>query len=96
MPWATLRQTVQLLCRAELLVAQGPQRWRLTPAGYAQGRRVLRRHLLWEHYLVRHVDIQPDHVHDDAESTEHLIDADLEQRLMELLPSDAADSPDWA
>jgi manganese/zinc/iron transport system permease protein len=44
----------------------------LTPKGrrYAEG--IVRRHRLWEHYLVDQVGLAPDHVHDTAERLEHL------------------------
>jgi manganese/zinc/iron transport system permease protein len=43
----------------------------LTPSGAEQAKAVLRRHRLWEHYLVDRAGIAPDHVHDIAEQLEH-------------------------
>jgi Mn-dependent DtxR family transcriptional regulator len=45
---------------------------RLTESGVEFGRRVVRRHRLWEHYLVDEAGLAPDHVHDTAEQLEHL------------------------
>jgi manganese/zinc/iron transport system permease protein len=44
----------------------------LTDAGRAAAAEVVRRHRLWEHYLVGEAGLAPDHVHDPAERLEHL------------------------
>lgn len=46
----------------------------LTERGRALASSVVRRHRLWESYLVRRAGMQPDHVHDPAEALEHLLD----------------------
>lgn len=62
-----------------------PGGYLLTDAGREQARRVVRVHRLWELYLTRKLDIAGDHVHDDAESMEHVITPELEQELLHLL-----------
>ncbi|MFW6347837.1 MAG: iron chelate uptake ABC transporter family permease subunit [Cyclonatronaceae bacterium] len=57
----------------------------LTQAGREQARRVVRVHRLWELYLTRQLEIAGDHVHDDAESMEHVITPELEQELLKML-----------
>ncbi|MBL7997912.1 MAG: metal ABC transporter permease, partial [Candidatus Kapabacteria bacterium] len=59
--------------------------WSMTPEGVRRGARITRLHRLWEVYLSEHLNIAPDHVHDDAESVEHIITPDIEQRLQEFL-----------
>lgn len=44
----------------------------LTPEGYRAGAEVIRRHRLWEHYLVQEAGIASDHVHEIADDLEHL------------------------
>lgn len=44
----------------------------LTQDGVAYAESVVRKHRLWEHYLVDRAGIAPDHVHDTAEWLEHL------------------------
>ena len=44
----------------------------LTPAGRRAAAQVIRRHRLWESYLVGEAGLAPDHVHDRAEQLEHL------------------------
>lgn len=59
--------------------------WSLTSEGLQKGKRVVRLHRLWELYLTRYLKIAPDHVHEDAETIEHVITPELEQRLEKLL-----------
>lgn len=57
----------------------------LTEAGQAEGKRITRIHRLWEMYLTQQLQIQGDHVHDDAEGIEHIITPEIEQKLTMLL-----------
>jgi len=59
--------------------------WHLTKEGYEKGKRITRLHRLWELYLTKYLRIAPDHVHEDAETIEHVITPELEQRLQKLL-----------
>jgi manganese/zinc/iron transport system permease protein len=45
---------------------------RLTETGRDAARRLIRTHRLWETYLVEAANLRPDHVHDTAETLEHL------------------------
>ncbi|PKV75716.1 metal ABC transporter permease [Pontibacter ramchanderi] len=60
-------------------------RWVMTPEGEKRGRRVVRLHRLWELYLTQYLNLASDHVHEDAETIEHIITPELEQRLIEEL-----------
>ncbi|SFC55732.1 manganese/zinc/iron transport system permease protein [Parapedobacter composti] len=82
------REVAEPLLRATLrrLVAKGmlerhANGWRLTDEGYRKAARVVRLHRLWELYLARYMDIAADHVHDDAETIEHIITPEIEQEL---------------
>ncbi|MEM7174015.1 MAG: metal ABC transporter permease [Bacteroidota bacterium] len=59
--------------------------WVLTSTGKVEAARIYNLHILWEAYLVHYVNIQSDHVHDDAESIEHVITPDLEAELRAIL-----------
>ncbi len=47
------------------------ERLRLTERGLAESAALVRRHRLWETYLVEEAGLAPDHVHDTAETLEH-------------------------
>jgi manganese/zinc/iron transport system permease protein len=59
--------------------------WQLTPEGKTKGQRIVRIHRLWELYLTTKMNIAPDHVHDDADTVEHLITPELEAELEKQL-----------
>ncbi|MGW8123964.1 metal ABC transporter permease [Roseivirga echinicomitans] len=59
--------------------------WLFTEAGKRKGQRVVKLHRLWELYLSTYVRIAPDHVHEDAETIEHIITPELEAELERML-----------
>lgn len=59
--------------------------WGLTEEGKSRGKRVVKIHRLWELYLTTHLNIAPDHVHEDADTIEHLLTPELEAELERLL-----------
>ncbi|MEX0876198.1 MAG: metal ABC transporter permease [Phycisphaerales bacterium] len=60
------------------LITERAGRLELTDTGRAHGAAIIRRHRLWEGYLVDEAGLSPDHVHATAERLEHL---DLSERL---------------
>ncbi len=61
------------------------QQWQLTQEGKDKGQRIVKLHRLWEVYLTKYLRIAPDHVHEDAETIEHILTPELESRLEKLL-----------
>ena len=55
--------------------------WALTEEGKTKAQRVVKIHRLWELYLTTYMKIAPDHVHEDAETIEHLLTPELEAEL---------------
>ncbi len=53
----------------------------LTTAGQIEAARITRTHRLWEHFLIEHAEIAPDHVDRDADEIEHSLPAELIARL---------------
>lgn len=72
------------LQRQRLVQRQG-ECWSLTPAGKVKGQDIRKLHELWECYLTKYLRIKPDHVHEDAESIEHIITPKLAEELQQLL-----------
>ncbi len=88
---------------AEWLVRQAARRGtvelvsggvRLSEVGLEQATRLVRAHRLWELFLIRGVNIAPDHVHRDADAIEHLLTpeilAELETRYGPSIEAAAA------
>lgn len=60
-------------------------KYSFTDQGLRKGQRVLKLHRLWEVYMTTYMKIAPDHVHEDADSIEHIITPELEAKLEEML-----------
>ncbi len=80
----TLRKGLRSLVR-EGYIHKGRSAFTLTEEGKNIGQRITRTHRLWELYLTNYLNIAPDHVHEDAETIEHILTPELEKRLEELL-----------
>ena len=68
-----------------------PTGYQITEAGAVEARRIIRLHRLWEVYLTSTVEIAADHVHDDAESMEHILTPEIEEQLTRLLGQPTVD-----
>ncbi len=68
-----------LLRRGEVALRSGAVA--LTERGSARAASLVRSHRLWESYLVEHLGLRPDHVHDTAMRLEHHTDAAMQERL---------------
>ncbi len=84
-PTAQLRKGLQQLNKNKLVTSTDNIEWKLTKLGASKGRRITRLHRLWELYLSEYMDIASDHVHDNAESIEHIITPEIEQKLQHKL-----------
>ncbi|HYO25995.1 MAG TPA: metal ABC transporter permease [Lacipirellulaceae bacterium] len=78
------RWGLRALLRGGQLSAAG-QQVQLTAAGREEARRMVRTHRLWETFLVRHLGMPLDHVHEPANRVEHYISGDLRERLQAKL-----------
>ncbi len=81
--WANAR-TCDRLRRAGLITTSGTRdgmEIRFTPQGERQAEEVVRRHRLWEHYLIRRADFDEEHVDRGADDLEHLLPLDLLDQL---------------
>lgn len=91
MPMGFLQRTVRSLEHEGFVSEASGGRFILTEAGIQEAERVTRLHRLWELYLMKKLEIAPDHVHDDAEEIEHILTPELEQRLLDELDGEDLD-----
>ena len=70
----------------EGLVATTADHFSLTESGRRHAERVVRKHRLWEAYLITHADIAPGQVDFGADEIEHILDQDMITKLEALLP----------
>lgn len=85
---ASIRSTLQKKGMATYIPGSG---YRLTNEGWERGRQMVRNHRLWERYLAEAADYPPDHVHEDAEQVEHILEDSHVRRLREKLGNPKAD-----
>lgn len=57
----------------------------LTPSGREAARQLVRSHRLWETYLVKHLGLPLDHVHEPAHRVEHFIGNEMREQLQQEL-----------
>lgn len=80
-----LSYALKLLRRSYLVKKSGDSAWQLTDKGFIQAKRVAKLHRLWELYLATYLNLPPDHIHDNAETIEHIITPQVEQWLEQQL-----------
>ncbi|MCS6905650.1 MAG: metal ABC transporter permease [Bacteroidia bacterium] len=78
------------LCRKNLAIQKGSA-YQLTSKGIEYAKRMVKVHRLWELYLAHYLHLPPDHVHEDAESIEHIITPEIEKQLIQLLDNPSTD-----
>ena len=64
-----------------------------TPRGEKEAIEVVRRHRLWEHYLIRRADFDEDHVDRGADDLEHLLPLELLDELERELEAEPGTIP---
>lgn len=71
------------------LVEQGLNRdVRLTSEGRREAGRLVHEHRLWEMYLITHAEVAPSRVDRDADTIEHVLDAEMIAELERLVQAD--------
>jgi manganese/zinc/iron transport system permease protein len=88
-----LKRTLRRLDRQGLVERPSDGTIRLTDSGAAAAREVVRRHRLWETYLITHADVAPGMVDLSADRIEHVLDPELIKRLETLLDTGKASDP---
>lgn len=85
-----LKKGLHYLQKENWIVHAGDH-WALTNDGKKEAKRIIRIHRLWELYMQKFMHIQTDHVHDSAESIEHIITPKLEKKLQNIMGKPATD-----
>jgi len=83
---------VRSILRRRSLAVEDAEGWRLTEAGRAEARQLVRAHRLWETYLAGRASIPASHLHTAAERLEHITDATMAAELQSAV-GDAPDDP---
>jgi manganese/zinc/iron transport system permease protein len=76
----SLEKGLKRLIRKKQLDFSGNQ-FSLTESGVLEAKRIVRLHRLWELYLTSKMNFKSDHIHGIAESIEHIITPEIEEKL---------------
>jgi manganese/zinc/iron transport system permease protein len=88
--WLARWALAMLRRRGRLELKEG--RLHMTDDGRWRAARLVRGHRLWESYLVKHLGLPPDHVHEPAHRVEHFIGPKIREQLQQAI-DDAAKDP---
>ena len=77
---SSLTKGLRMLMRLKFVTKESGE-FITTDEGAKEARAIVRKHRLWELYISRFMNLQPDHVHDDAEGIEHVITPEIEKEL---------------
>ncbi|BBM17473.1 MULTISPECIES: metal-dependent transcriptional regulator [Enterococcus] len=78
---ASVSEMINKLVKEGLVEHSPYQGVQLTPAGLEKASTLVRKHRLWEVFLVDHLGYSWNEVHDEAEVLEHVTSTQLEQKL---------------
>lgn len=82
---ASVTDMIKKLADKQLINYKKYQGVTLTPAGKSAAIKIVRKHRLWEVFLVEKLNFKWDEVHDIAEDLEHIKSTELIERLDEFL-----------
>lgn len=82
---ATVTEAVKKLAALKLVIYEKSYGARLTPQGSKLALAIVRRHRIWETFLVKVLDFKWDEVHEIAEELEHIKNDKLISKLSEML-----------
>ncbi|MBT8369501.1 MAG: metal ABC transporter permease, partial [Deltaproteobacteria bacterium] len=85
-PWQ-LRRVLNSARSAGLVENNGDDLFNLTDKGLTAAYKIVRKHRLWEAYLITHADIAPSQVDWGADAIEHVLDQELIDKLENMLPT---------
>ena len=83
---ARLRRTLNAARSDGMIQGNQNQRLTLTDKGLNEAYKIVRKHRLWEAYLITHADIAPSQVDWGADAIEHVLDREMIQKLENMLP----------
>lgn len=85
-----LKEGLRILKKKKWVIQAGHLNM-LSETGVSEAKRIIRIHRLWELYMEKFMQIQSDHVHESAESIEHIMTPELEKELLKHLGKPSTD-----
>ncbi len=94
LPPRTVKKAARRLVREGLVSMRLPH-ITLTESGWQKATRLIKTHRLWEYYLIHRAQIDPDHVHRDADEVEHILPPHIISALEKIVESEGAPSEEF-
>ena len=93
--WSTseLRRAIGRLKAANDIIVDDQQRMTFTDQGRTAAIEVVRKHRLWEAYLISHADVATGMVDLSADRIEHVLDEEIIRQLEDLFPETDSNEP---
>lgn len=88
---ASVTEMVNKLVKAGLVTYQPYYGVQVTKRGYIEANKLIRKHRLWEVFLIDYLNYNCDEVHEEAERLEHVTSEKLSERLAQLLDNPTHD-----
>ncbi|MDA0986541.1 MAG: metal-dependent transcriptional regulator [Bacteroidetes bacterium] len=82
---ASVTEMLQRLSKQELLVYEKYYGVKLLDSGIKRALKIIRKHRLWEMFLVKHLGFKINEIHEEAENFEHIMSNKMENKIDELL-----------
>lgn len=82
---ASVTEMLQRLSTKGLLSYQKYYGVKLQEKGKLEALKIIRKHRLWEMFLVEHLGFKHDEIHDEAEEFEHIMTDKMEEKIDKLL-----------
>jgi manganese/zinc/iron transport system permease protein len=79
--------TIKRLTASKDLIVEVDHRILFTDQGMRAARDIVRKHRLWEAYLISHADVATGMVDLSADRIEHVLDEDIIKKLEDLFPA---------
>jgi manganese/zinc/iron transport system permease protein len=83
---AKLRRTLKAAHTDGVIQSNMNKGFTLTDRGLSEAYQIVRKHRLWEAYLITHADIAPSQVDWGADAIEHVLDREMIRKLETILP----------
>ena len=80
-------RTIRSLTASKSLIIDAGNRLRFTDQGIQAAKDMVRKHRLWEAYLISHADVATGMVDLSADRIEHVLDEEIIRKLEGLFPS---------
>lgn len=75
------RKVLRHFLKTHVFIEKSPGQYELSPKGISLAEKIVRKHRVWESFIVSKLGVSPERAHDNAEIFEHYVDEDILRRI---------------